>query len=382
MAELTSLFSSELPAYFHDLASLVGVDCGTNSKAGVDRVMRYLRARFRDAGAEVLEFPQEQYGDMFYARWTGRGNARIVLIGHCDTVYPDGTVAQHPFRREGARAYGPGVIDMKSGLLNGLSAIRALVQSGFDNFGEIGFFCNSEEEIGSPVSHEVYAQFVRGANAALVLEPARESGAIVSARKGAGDYQLTVRGKSAHAGVEPENGAKAILALAQHVVALEALNGLRPGLTLNVGVVKGGTARNVVPDYAHAGIDVRIARTEDGEALERAMREIIAREVVKGTSAELRGGITNPPMERTAATDRLLALAREAARDAGFELQDVATGGASDGNNTAALGVPTLDGLGPIGGRAHNAAEEYLVVESVVPRAAMLAGLIARIASG
>jgi glutamate carboxypeptidase len=316
---------------------------------------------------------------MLYARWKGKGKAHILLVGHMDTVYSDGTADQFPFRRRGVRLMGPGVNDMKGGLLNGLYALRAVAQSSMDRFAEIGMFCNSEEEVGSPVSRELYAQFARGVDAALILEPARESGAIVSARKGVGTYRLTVRGKSAHAGVEPEKGANAILALARYTEGLQSLNGLRPGLTLNIGVVHGGTRPNVVAELAEAEIDVRILRAADAAEAEQAMRAALAREVVPGTTAELSGGMSNPPMEKTDASARLVALAQDAARELGFEIEDVATGGGSDGNYTAALGVPTLDGLGPIGGKGHNAMEEWMDEKSIVPRAAMLAGLIVRI---
>ncbi|MBI4785592.1 MAG: M20 family metallopeptidase [Chloroflexi bacterium] len=380
MTDFSALLSSALPNYLRDLETLVNIDCGTHSKAGVDAVARLVRDRLCDFGAEVADFPQQRFGNCIYGRWRGTGNARILLIGHMDTVYSDGTASQSPFRRKGARAMGPGVVDMKSGLLNGLYAVHAIVRSGFTAFAEIGIFCNSEEEIGSPVSRDLYAQFARGADAALILEGARASGAIVSARKGAGTFKLTVRGKAAHAGVEPEKGASAIVALAHYTQALQALNGFRPGLTINVGVIRGGTRPNVVADLAEAEIDVRIVRADDAAPLEQAMREIVAREVVKGTVAELSGGLANPPMEKTEATARLVALAKNAARELGFEIEDVATGGASDGNFTAGLGTPTLDGLGPVGGKAHNAMEEFLNLDTVVPRAAMLAKLIVAIA--
>ena len=382
MADFTTLLSAMLPDYLRDLETLVNTDCGTHNKAGVDAVARVVRARMVAFGAEVLDFPQDKFGNMLYARWRGRGTARVVMIGHMDTVYSDGTAAQLPFHKLGSHLKGPGVNDMKSGLLSGLYAARAIVQSGFDNFAEIGLFCNSEEEVGSLVSRGLYPEFVRGANAALVLEPAREAprGAIVSARKGVGHYTITVRGKAAHAGVEPENGANANLALAQHVIAFQALNGFRPGLTVNVGVMRGGTKTNVVADSAMADVDVRILRAADAAPLEQAMREILARAVVPGTTAELGGGITNPPMEKTEATARLVELAKRAARELGFEIEDVATGGGSDGNYTASLGVPTLDGLGPIGGKSHNAVEEFMDANSIVPRTALLAKLIVAIA--
>jgi glutamate carboxypeptidase len=384
MTDFQMIIAARLPDYLHDLETLANTDCGTHNKAGVDAVARVIRERMRAFGAEVVDFPQDKYGDMLYARWRGRGpstssGARVVMIGHMDTVYSDGTAAQHPFHKLGLRLKGPGVNDMKSGLLSGLYAAYAIVQSGFDNFAELGLFCNSEEEIGSPISRGLYPNFVRGADAALVLEPARESGAIVSARKGVGHYTITVRGKAAHAGVEPEQGANANLALAQHTIAFQALNGFRPGLTVNVGVVRGGTRPNVVADLATADVDVRIPRAADAAPLEQAMREILARPVVPGTTAELSGEIDNPPMEKTAATARLVEMAKRAARELGFELEDVTTGGGSDGNYTASLGVPTLDGLGPIGGRGHNVIEEFVDANSIVPRTALLAKLIVAI---
>jgi glutamate carboxypeptidase len=379
MTDFISSISADLPNYLRDLEALVKIDCGTHNKAGVDAVGRYVRERFREFGAEITDLPQDKYGDMLYARWRGKGKARLIMIGHMDTVYSDGTAGQFPFHRRGTHLMGPGVCDMKSGLLAGIYAAHAVVQSGLDHSAEIGMFCNSEEEIGSPVSRELYAQYARGADAVLILEAARESGAMVSARKGVGTYKLTVRGKSAHAGVEPHKGANAILALARYTEALHALNGFRPGLTLNVGVIRGGTRPNVVSDLAEAEIDVRILSADDAGPLDQALRQALAREVVPGTTAELTGGISNPPMEKTEASARLVALAQQAARESGFELEDVATGGGSDGNFTAALGVPTIDGLGPIGGKSHNAMEEWLDEKSIVPRTAMLAELIVKI---
>ncbi|MBI5032355.1 MAG: M20 family metallopeptidase [Chloroflexi bacterium] len=380
MVDFVTALSADLPNYLRDLETVVNIDCGTHTKAGVDAVGRLVRERLREFGADVIDFPQEQFGDCVYGRWRGNGTARILLIGHMDTVYSEGTVSQFSFRKLAGRLMGPGVNDMKSGLLAGIYALNAVVRSGFNQFAEIGMFCNTEEEIGSPVSMPLYTQFAKDADAALVLEPARESGAIVSARKGVGHYDVVVHGKSAHAGVEPEKGANAILALARYTEALQALNGLRPGLTLNVGVVRGGTRPNVVADHADAQIDVRIARVADAEPLEQAMREILARQVVPETKADLMGGITNPPMEKTEATARLLAYAKNAARELGFEIEDVSTGGGSDGNYTAALGTPTLDGLGPVGGKSHNALEEWMDPKSIVPRTALLAKLIVAIA--
>ncbi|MBI5650627.1 MAG: M20 family metallopeptidase [Chloroflexi bacterium] len=381
MSDFISLLVASLPNYLRDLETVVNADCGTYTKPGVDQVARLLRARAREFGAEVIDFPQTEYGDMLYARWRGAGRARIVMIGHTDTVYSEGKSNEFPFRRVAGRAHGCGVIDMKSGLLNGFYAMHALARAGFDRFAEIGIFCNSEEEIGSPVSRELYPQFVRGADAALILEPARESGAIVSARKGVGTYTVKVQGKPAHAGVEPEKGASAIYTLAQHITALKNLNGLRPGLTVNVGIIRGGTRANVVAETAEAVLDLRFPSVSDVAPFEQAAREIIAREIVPGTTSELIGGLDNPPMEKTDAIAHLVALAKHAGNQVGLQIEDVMTGGGSDGNYTASFGIPTLDGLGPQGGKAHNALEEFLIIDSIVPRAAMLANLIVAIAN-
>lgn len=380
MTNLSGLLDETFPQYLSDLETVVNTDCGTHNKNGVDTVVRFVRERAKEFGAEILDFPQTKFGNMLYVRWRGRGSARIVMVGHSDTVYRDGTASESPFRKLAGRAHGCGVIDMKAGLLNALYVANALRRAGFTDFGELGLFCNSDEEVGSPSSRELYPQFVRGANAALILEPARESGAIVSARKGVGLYTITVHGKSAHAGVEPEKGANAIVALAQYISSLKSLNGFRQGLTFNVGVTRGGLKPNVVPDLAEAEIDVRVMRKDDITPLEQRMREILAVEVVPGTTAELRGGLMNPPMEKTKPVERLVKLAETAAHESGFEIEDVFTGGGSDGNYTSSFGTPTLDGLGPIGGKAHNAREEYLILDSVLPRANMLAKLITAIA--
>jgi glutamate carboxypeptidase len=379
MNNLTQLLSDSLPDYLRDLETVVNIDCGTHNKPGVDAVVRVLRERLREFGAEVVDYPQPKYGDCLYGYWRGKGSKRIVMIGHTDTVYADGKTSEFPFRRRGARLQGCGVIDMKSGLLNGIYAMHALTRAGFDQFAEIGIFCNSEEEIGSPVSKNLYTPLVQNADVALVLEGARESGAIVSARKGVGTYTITVRGKPAHAGVEPEKGASAIHALAQYITALKALNDFRPGLTVNVGVVRGGTRSNVVAENAEAEIDVRFPRLADVAPFEQAVRDALAQVVVPGAVAELSGGLKNPPMEKTEAIAHLAQLAQNAARELGFQVEDVMTGGGSDGNYTASLGTPTLDGLGPVGGNGHNALDEYLNADTIVPRAAMLAKLIVAI---
>jgi glutamate carboxypeptidase len=301
-----------------------------------------------------------------------------MLIGHLDTVYPDGTAAARPMRFEGGHILGPGVCDMKGGLLVGMYAMRALQIIGFDNFAELLFFFNSEEEMGSPVSRSLYSSIAQQMDANLVLEAARMNGDIVSARKGAAVYTVRTRGKSAHAGVEPEKGANAALELAQQVIALHRLNGLAPGVTVNVGRLGGGTAHNVIPAEAWAEIDVRAIDPAGVEAITTAIAALTGQTSVPGTQAEISGGFSYLPMAKTPAIDFLVKLALAAAGELGIATKDTATGGASDANQLAALGLPVLDGLGPVGGLDHGP-NEYIERDSIVPRTAMLALLIQRI---
>ena len=375
---LLDLLQTRLDSFLRDLAMLSHIDCGTYDKAGVDAAGRALQEKLEASGLAVERHDGGALGDTLVARRRGRGRARVLLIGHLDTVYPVGWPAAHPFAVEGDTARGPGTADMKAGLLAVLYALDALRAGDFDDYDELAFVLNSDEEIGSPGSKDLIAREARGRDAVLVLEAGRANGDIVSARKGSAHFDLQVTGRAAHAGVEPEKGRSAVLELAHLVVALHALNGTVPGATVNAGVVQGGTRRNVVADRASALIDVR-ARDEDGlERIIAAIRALTAAPTVPDTVTTLAGAVTHPPMERTAASERLIGWCREAARDAGFDVRDTATGGGSDGNTTAALGVPTLDGLGPVGGDAHNPGE-YVLVSSIMPRTAMLAGLIRRI---
>lgn len=377
---MTTWLQERLPKFLDDLRALVNVDCGTSNKAGVDVVGRLFRDRLRAAGFELTEFPLAEYGDCCLATLRGTGQARILLVGHLDTVYPDGVAAERPMRIEGRRILGPSVSDMKAGLLAGLYAVRALQHAGLRDFGRIDFFVNTEEEVGSPASQPLYLPVAMQADAALVLESARASGDIVSARKGGAVYRFTVLGHQAHAGVEPEKGANAIVELTRCIQELTALNGLHPGTTVNVGVIGGGTRSNVVPDLAWAEVDARFSTVEAGLVLDRAIRQVAMQPQVPGTRIEVSGGVEKGPMEKTAATAYLVDLARDVAGQLGFTFQDVQTGGMSDGNHIGELGVPTLDGLGPIGGEDHSP-NEYLELDSIVPRTALLAGLIAAIAA-
>ncbi len=368
---------SQRDQFLDDLRTLVNIDSGTYTPDGVARVAEELQARFVASGAEVERIAGGEYGPHLVARWRGKGAGRVLLIGHMDTVFPDGEAQRRPFRIADGRAFGPGVMDMKSGLLTGLYAARALSDEA--PWAELVFFCNSDEEIGSPSSHDVVERLAREADAALVLEPNSRVDKATIARKGVATYRIDVEGLSAHAGVEPHKGHNAILELAHRIIAVQELNGTIPGVTLNAGVVHGGERPNIVPDKAYALVDVRAADREGVEAVERAMREVIeAAPSVADTSARLSGGFMHGPFTQSAASQRLFSFASEVAAELGYTLTGSPTGGGSDGNTTAAAGAPTLDGLGPAGGMAHNPGE-FIEVDSIAPRVALLAGVIARV---
>jgi glutamate carboxypeptidase len=376
---VSDFLNASRPAILYDLAALVNVDCGTHNKVGVDRVGEWIAARCAVWGWDVEKLPLTLYGDCWLARLHGTGAGRLLLIGHMDTVYPDGTAEVRPMRFEGPKIIGPGVCDMKGGLLVGMYALRALEQAGFRNFAEIAFFFNSDEEFGSPGSRPLYQPIARQMDVALVLESARANGDIVSARKGSAEFLVRVTGKAAHAGVEPEKGANAVVELAHQIIALYGLNGLLPGVTVSPGVIQGGTATNVVPEEAWVRVDVRSVDPAGAEAISRAINKLPAL-AISGTRVEVSGEFSYPPMARTPGVGFLVELARESARACGFEINDVSTGGASDANVLASLGLPVLDGLGPVGGLDHSP-NEYIEAESLVPRAAMLTRLMQSILS-
>ncbi|HEX9235760.1 MAG TPA: M20 family metallopeptidase [Actinomycetota bacterium] len=371
-------------SYLKDLEALVNIECGTYLAEGVNQVADLMEERFRSSGwstERVAHAPAEdepRLGDAIVARLPGSaaGKRRVLLLGHMDTVFPDGTARERPFRKEGSTAFGPGVSDMKGGLLAGYYAVACLQDLGFEGFDSITYVCNPDEEIGSPFSGPLILERARNADVCFVLEGARENGDIVSARKGVAGLLIEVNGRAAHAGVEPERGRSAILQAAHAVTALHALNGRWPGVTVNVGVVQGGTRANVVAERCELDVDIRATTAETFAEVLQEVERVARTLVVPDTRVEVTTRAGFSPMEKTEATARLVERAKAIARELGFEVQDAATGGASDANPVSGLGVPTLDGLGPIGGADH-APGEWLDLDSVVPRIALLAGLIA-----
>jgi glutamate carboxypeptidase len=381
---LLDLSAYRYDAFVNALAEMVNVDCGSYTPEGVNRIADDCQRRFEAHGWTVdrrRHRPRDgeaQLGDLVIGRLEGSGSTRIVMVGHTDTVFDPGTAAVRPFAISGDRATGPGVSDMKGGLLTGFFAIEVLQEAGFDGFGSITYICNPDEEIGSPWSRDVIREEAGRADAAFVLEGARENGDVVSSRKGVSDYAIEIVGRAAHAGVEPERGRSAILEAAHKIVVLHALNGRWPGVTVNAGVVHGGTRTNVVAERCTIEVDLRSPEESTLVEAEAAVESIAETHTVPGVEVHVTAGKWHRPMEKGDGGARLARIAADVAGDLGFELHDAATGGASDANTISAAGVPTLDGLGPVGGDDHGP-KEWIDLTSVVPRIALLAGVVSRL---
>jgi glutamate carboxypeptidase len=382
--DLREIVAARETAFVEELRAMVDVDCGSYTPAGVNRIADRCARRFEAGGWEVDRTPhvpgagEPQLGDLLVGRLEGSGGPRILMVGHMDTVFDEGTAAERPFSIEGTVARGPGVSDMKGGLLTGFTAVEALQEAGFDGFERITYVCNPDEEIGSPFSGPVIRELAPQHDVAFVLEGARENGDIVSARKGIVDFRIDVVGRAAHAGVEPDKGRNAILEAAHEVIAIQALHGRWPGVTVNVGLIRGGTRTNVVPERCELEVDLR---SPDAGTLDTAAAEIerICRDhAVPDVTTHVRANGWHRPMEKGEGGSRLVALAVQVAAELGFEVKDAATGGASDANTTSAAGTPTIDGLGPVGGADH-APGEWIDLTSVVPRTSMLAGIVTRL---
>ena len=385
LAALEAAIRADETAFLADLARLVDIDCGSYTAAGVDEVGRFVAAFMAASGGrdEVRNAPAGKLGATVIGTWDGArgtpGAPRILLIGHMDTVFDPGTAAARPFTIDAAGfARGPGVTDMKSGLLSGLYAVRALAAEGSLPFERLTYIANPDEEIGSPTSTPHVREIAADSEVCLVLECARANGDIVSSRKGILDARITIRGRAAHAGVEPEKGRSAVLAAADLVTRIHALNGRWEGVTFNVGVIDGGTRPNVVAERCDLEVDVRAVRRADLVAAETAVRDLLVSLVVPDVTAELTEMARWWPMEKLERSGRLVEHAQAIAVRLGFSIADATTGGASDANTTSGMGVASLDGLGPIGGLDHSPAE-YLEVASIIPRTALLAGLLVAI---
>jgi len=373
------------PALLDLTRLLVRAESPSDNKAAVDACVALAAARAKALGGRIKLHRQRRFGDALETRFgpkaskAGAGKAahqdqgsnRILLLGHLDTVWPLGTLKTMPCRFAEGRLWGPGTLDMKAGVAMAFTAIEMLTEAGLLDR-EIVLLLNSDEEVGSPVSRPITERLAAECAAVYVLEPAQGL-AYKTARKGVGNWRIDVTGVAAHAGVDFEKGANAIRELARVVETVSGWTNLKRGLTVSVGLAGGGSKTNVIPAQAWAEVDVRITRRADGPRIERRFASL--KPVDKACTLAVAGGINRPPMERSRGTVRLYRQARAVAAELGFPLEEAATGGASDGNFTAALGIPTLDGMGAVGDGAH-AHHESIVIEHLAPRTALLAGIL------
>jgi glutamate carboxypeptidase len=356
--------------------ALVQAESPSDSKSAVDACTALAAAKANQLGGRVKLHRQRNFGDVLEARFGPRRHSDeaadpILLLGHLDTVWPIGTLESMPCRESAGRLWGPGTLDMKAGVAMAFTALQLLTEASLIQR-EVVLVLNSEEEIGSPVSRPITEAIAKTCSAVYVLEPAQGL-AYKTARKGTGNWRIEVSGVAAHAGVDFEKGASAIRELARVVERVSGWTDLERGLTVSVGVAGGGTKSNVIPAHAWADVDVRIARAADGPRITKKFTSLKSAD--PRCTLAVTGGINRPPMERTPGTVRLFEKAQALARELGFPLGEAATGGASDGNFTAALGIPTLDGMGAVGEGAH-AAHESILIEHLAPRTALLAAML------
>lgn len=355
------------------LRDLVLHESPTHSKNECDALCAHLAQEFASLGGEVKIYKQRYAGNHLLVNFTGpRRRKPILLLGHFDTVWDLGTLEKMPWRESKGRLYGPGIFDMKSGIVQLMFAVWSLREiTGMPR--PLKVLLVSDEEEGSASSRAITEKVASQCATVLVCEPSGAGGALKTARKGVGSFTIRVTGVSAHSGLDFEKGQSAIVELAHQIQAVSRLTDLGRGVTLNVGVIRGGTRTNVVPAEASAEVDLRIAHKRDGSHMERKLRGL--KPINAGCRLDVSGGINRPPLERTGAVAALFELAREIGRELGLDLKEVAVGGGSDGNFTAGLGIPTLDGLGGVGDGAH-AVHEHVIADELPRRAALLAGLI------
>ena len=373
--DLLDLIRSRRDEWLDVLKGLVEHESPSRDKPSLDALATKLAARFEAIGGEVELVANPDGGDHIRARFFGGCSDRkpALVLGHYDTVWPLGTLATMPFKVEGGKAFGPGVFDMKASLVEAEFCMGGLRDRDRPPPRPIELLVTSDEEIGSPASRGLIEESAKGSEYVLVLEPPLPDGSLKTARKGVGHFVVEVEGKPAHAGVEPRKGISAIRELAHQILYLHALTDHEAGVSVNVGVIEGGTTPNVVPARASARVDVRATTIEQAGMIEEAIRQ--ARSYLPGTRLTVHGGFNRPPMERTEGVASLFQRARSIARTIGLELGEGATGGGSDGNFTAAIGLPTLDGLGIAGSGAH-AAHEQIDLDSFPERAALLGALL------
>ena len=354
------------------LGSLVNIDSPSTDKECLDGICETLQNLWQDTGAQTEIIRQESYGNHLRAEW-GQGPEQILVLCHMDTVWGKGEAARRPFRVEGGKAYGPGAYDMKAGIVEAIYAARCLNDLELSPPGRVVVLHNSDEEIGSPSSRGLIEEEAKKSKAVLVLEPSADAGAIKTWRKGVGMFQVKIAGRPAHAGSNYEMGASAIREAAHQVLYLHGLTDLDEGTTVNVGTIVGGSRSNVVAEETVLGVDLRVKTAEVANWVIPKIMGLRPKD--PRVTVTVTGELNRPPMERNHQNMALFHLARSVGMEMGMQLTESGTGGGSDGNFTSALGIPTLDGLGPVGGGAH-ARDEYLLVSSLPDRASIVAGVL------
>ena len=378
--DIVSYLTPRVDQYISELTTLSGMDSYSHDREDVNKVVDWLQDRLTKLNFTVERHVEAKAGDNLLAIRKGSGTGRVLLVGHSDTVFPRGTTAQRPVTINGDTILGPGTCDMKAGLLVGIYAVEALDSIGFTDYEEISFLIVSDEEIDERYSIPLIRSASRGKDAVLTLEAARANGDIVTARKGVRSFLAEASGKAAHSGVEPEKGRSAILALAHQIIALNELNDYPNGVSVNVGVIEGGRARNIVAEQARIKFEARAYDYAHLNAVTEAIVKLFA-QPLNDVTFKVSYEDVHPPMPRTAAIETLEAVTKRIANELGFDVKGASTGGAADAAFAADEGIPVLDGLGPVGGLDHGP-DEYILKSSIVPRTALLARLMMAIVKG
>lgn len=360
------------------IEKLVNIDSGSTCKTGVDKIGEILINEYKQMDLSIEIKENEEFGNNIVIKHKEALKPEILLIAHMDTVFPIGTAAERPFTIKDGLAFGPGVADMKASQVTLLYAMKYLYEKNDAALKNVIIILNSDEEIGSPTSRELIEEISKEVKYALVMEPARKDGSIVSSRRGGGRYTLHVHGRSAHSGVAPEEGRSAIEELAYKTIKLNHLTDHEQGISVSVGIVEGGDAVNMIPDSATGYVDVRVESDEQSLEIAKQIENICSVPDVPGTTIDLEGGITRPPMELDDKNQKLLEIVKEVGNSFGLKVTDSHTGGGSDASFPSHLGVATIDGVGPIGGKLHNEGE-YLEIDSLTERCFLLAETVSRL---
>ncbi|MEH0020333.1 MAG: M20 family metallopeptidase [Desulfobacter sp.] len=375
-ADCTGYIDSRCPAFINDLETIVNMDSSSGNTEGIAGVARFFKARFEAVGmaCDLKFFGEGEVPCLKAESRPGQTPYDLMCLGHMDTVFPEGEAARRPFSRDGNKAYGPGVCDMKGGLLVVLHAMEALHQKGLLGQLSVCVAFNGDEETGSDASREWIEATARNSQRVLVFEPCRPGYHVVRRRKGGGWFDILATGRAAHAGADPDKGVNAVVELAHQITRIQSLNNREKGISAQVTVARGGDKINIIPDTARAAVDVRVATLEAQAAVETFLHELPDTPFFSGATLDVRGRFDRPPMERTPESDDLFQRIQSCGKTIGICPEGISTGGCSDGNFTAAQGVPTIDGMGMVGANAHRD-DEYVELSSIVPMVSLLVGL-------